>query len=84
MAKSYMGAMVQYCGHDAAFIADIFLIGEVNVVKAGLNKHIDAQLMRPARAQNPTHSMSDSPAAGCWMPDRGVFIVPANQVKELK
>jgi hypothetical protein len=82
MSKAYMGAIVQYCGHDATFVADIFQIGNVNVVKAGNEKHIDKQLRRPAK--NATHSLSDFPSPGCWMPQRGVFVVPEKQVKELK
>ena len=34
MSKAHMGATVKYCGHDGTFIADIFVVGNVNVVRA--------------------------------------------------
>lgn len=82
MAEAYMGAVIHYCGHDAVFVADIFRIGDVNVIKAGNEKPIEKQLKRPAK--NATHHLSDFPHSGCWMPQRGVFVVPEKQVKILK
>jgi len=81
MSKAKMGATVQYCGHDGTFVADIFRVGNVNVVKANGPVTPDS-IRRPA--QNATHHLMDFPLAGFWRPDIGVFVVPKAQVKELK
>lgn len=81
MSKPKMGAKVQYCGHNGTFVADIFLIGDVNVVRA--NGPVNAgNLERPAK--HPTHHLMDFPQAGFWSPDRGIFVVPKAQVKECR
>lgn len=74
-----MGAIVQYCGHDATFIADIIQVGDACVVVA--NGDIDKHLRRPAR--DATHHVIDFPKAGYWSPRRGILVVPADQVKVL-
>lgn len=79
MSKAKSGALVQYCGHNAMFIADIYEINGVNVVRA--NGPVDKHLIRPAK--EPTHHMVDFPRAGFWKPDLGVFVVPSKQVREL-
>ena len=81
MSKAKMGTIVQYCGHDGFFVADIFKVGNVNVVKANGPVTPDS-IRRPA--QNATHHLVDFPSAGFWRPDIGVFVVPKAQVKELK
>lgn len=81
MSKAAMGAVVQYCGHDGTFIADIFEIDGVNVVRTSFSVTLD-KLERPA--VNATHLLKDYPRAGFWRPDLGVFVVPGNQVTELK
>lgn len=76
-----MGAVVQFCGHDGTFIADIFNINGVNVVVA--NGEVTTEnLTRPAKGA--THHLNDFPQEGCWKPHRGFFVVPERQVKELK
>lgn len=80
MSEAYMGARVHYCGHDGWFVADIFRIGNVNVVKAN-GPITNSNIKRPAK--DCTHHLSDFPAAGCWCPDRGIFVVPEQQVKKL-
>lgn len=80
MSDAAMGARVQYCGHNGWFIADIFRIGDVCVVKAN-GPVTPGNIQRPAK--DCTHHVSDFPAPGCWMPERGVFVVPHKQVKKL-
>jgi hypothetical protein len=79
MAKAHMGAWVQYCGHNGCFIADIWEVGNANVVVASmpvLPETLDRQ-------HKPTHHMQDFPKAGYWKPLRGIFVVPKKQVEEL-
>jgi hypothetical protein len=80
MSKAKMGARVAYCGHDGYFVADIFEIEGVNVVRAN-GKVSGDSIIRPADAA--THHLSDFPGPGFWRPDLGVFVVPSDQVKEL-
>lgn len=79
MAKAKIGALIQYCGHNAMFVADIYEIDGVNVVRA--NGPIEQHLIRPAKGA--THHVKDFPKAGFWKPHLGIFVVPAAQVKEL-
>jgi hypothetical protein len=82
MSKPRMGARVLFCGHKGTFVADIFKVGNVNVVRA--NGKVDpASLNRDLVNKPPTHRMSDLPEAGFWRPDLGVFVVPQTQVKEV-
>lgn len=78
--KSHMGAKVQYCGHDASFYADIIDLNGVCLV-VGMPK-IDNVLARPA--VNCTHHLKDFPRVGYWSPLRGFFMVPSNQVIDLR
>jgi len=73
------GAIVQYCGHDATFIADIVTVADAVVIRA--NGPIEKNLRRPARGA--THHVMDFPKAGYWNPQLGVLVVPAAQVKVL-
>ena len=81
MSKAYMGARVMYCGHNGWFVADIFRIGNVNVVKA--NGPITESTLVRGKNEEATHNVSDFPSAGCWAASRGFLVVPASQVKEL-
>jgi len=80
MSKAKMGATVQYCGHDGTFVADIFKIGNVNVIKAN-GLVTPGNIRRPA--QKATHHLVDFPSAGFWRPDIGIFVVPQAQLEEL-
>lgn len=91
MSKAKMGAIVQFCGHDVSFIADIYEIEGVNVVRASGpvdTNHAKTKPTAKNAAMRPagkcTHSVVDFPNNGFWRPDLGVFVVPAAQVKELK
>jgi hypothetical protein len=75
-----MGALVQFCGHDGYFVADIHRVGNVNVVKAN-GAVTPGNITRPAKGA--THHMVDMPTAGYWNPKIGVFVVPEEQVTEL-
>lgn len=77
-----IGALVMYCGHDGWFVADIFRVGDACVVKAG-GPVTPANIVRGC-SDEATHHLVDFPSAGCWCPDRGVFVVPAAQVRELR
>jgi hypothetical protein len=81
--KTTMGAMVLYCGHNGAFIADLIEIEGVTVVRP--NGPIDlVKLDRGVTTvRSATHHLTDSPTAGFWRPDLGVFVVPSAQVKAL-
>jgi hypothetical protein len=81
MSDSKMGAAVAYCGHDGYFIADIFTVGNCNVVRA--NGKVTAENIK-RQATGATHHLSDFPVPGFWRPDLGVFVVPKAQVKKLK
>ena len=80
MSKAAIGAIVQYCGHDGTFVADIFVVGNTNVVRASRNVSPE-NLERPARGA--THLVSDFPIRGFWRPDLGIFVVPQKQVVNL-
>jgi len=79
VSAAKMGAIVLYCGHAGWFTADIFLVEGVNIVKANGPVNGD-NLVRTNLDTVPTHHLSDFPKAGCWIPERGVFVVPENQV----
>lgn len=81
MAKAKIGALVQYCGHDGCFVADIFEIEGCNVVRAN-GKVNGGNLIRPAKGA--THHLIDFPVAGFWSPQLGVFVVPVAQVQEIE
>ncbi len=82
MSKPAMGARVQFCGHDGWFIADIHVVGNVNIVRA--SEPVNANMLnRPAKG-NVTHHLIDFPNSGYWGADVGVFVVPTSQVKEIK
>lgn len=74
-----MGARVLYCGHSGWFVADIFLVGNANVIKA--NGPIDPGKLVRGRDDEATHHVVDFPKAGCWAPQRGFLVVPEGQVK---
>lgn len=84
MAKARMGARVRFCGHvNAWFVADIYEIEGVNVVVA--NGDLKKFLHRNKEEyDDATHHMVDFPKAGYWKESRGFFVVPKDQVKELK
>jgi hypothetical protein len=81
MSKAAMGALVQFCGHDGYFLADIFVVAGANVVRAS-HKVTAGNITRPATGA--THHLTDFPTAGFWRPELGVFVVPQDQVRELK
>ena len=78
MAKPAIGATILYCGHEATFLADIWEINGVNVVRASSSP---INLSRPATKA--THQIRDFPVAGFWRPDLGIFVVPEKQVISL-
>lgn len=80
MSEAAIGARVKYCGHDGYFIADIFKIGDCNVVRANGPVTGDT-IQRPAK--NITHELTDFPKAGFWGSHIGVFVVPCEQVKKV-
>ena len=81
MSKPYSGACVLFCGHDATFIADIWTVGNVNVVVG--NAPIEKSLSYGNKKGVPTHHLIDFPKPGYWSKSSAVFVVPTNQVKEL-
>jgi hypothetical protein len=81
MSKAAIGARVLYCNHSGYFIADIFEVEGVNVVRAN-GKVTPGNLIRTS-PDSCTHHMTDFPKTGFWRPDLGVFVVPKSQVKAL-
>lgn len=83
MSSAKMGATVLYCGHAGTFVADIFDVAGANVVRA--NGRVTADNLNRANPdERATHHLIDFPQAGFWRPDIGVFVVPRDQVLELK
>lgn len=80
-AKATIGAVVQYCGHNGSFVADIYRVGNATVVRASEPVTM-AGLDRTLGAVR-THRVQDMPVRGFWRPDLGVFVVPMAQVTEL-
>jgi hypothetical protein len=83
LSKPAIGAHVMYCGHNGWFLADIFKIGNVNVVRAAAAK-VDPGKLHRDDPEGATHHLKDFPTTGFWRPDLGVFVVPASQVTEIK
>jgi hypothetical protein len=79
MSESKIGAKVLYCGHNGWFIADIFKIGNVNVVRA--NGEVTPGNINRQNLDEATHQIEDFPVGGFWRPDIGVFVVPEDQVQ---
>ena len=80
--QARMGAVVKYCGHNGVFPADIFVIDGVAAVLANGPITPD-NIIRDGHIGDPTHHLLDFPVAGMWEPRRGVFVVPADQVRVL-
>ena len=81
MAKPKSAAYVLYCGHAGFFLADIWKVGNVNVVRA--NGPVTPSNIIRKNIGRATHSLEDFPETGFWKPDLGVFVVPEKQVVEL-
>ena len=81
MSKPAMGARVRYCNHAGTFIANIFVVGNCNVVRA--NGPVTYENLDRAPLDGATHYLRDFPTAGFWRPDLGVFVVPFGQVQSL-
>lgn len=79
-----MGAFVRYCGHNGVFVADIFLVGNANVVKANGPVTGDNLLRDPHIVGAATHHITDFPHPGVWCPERGFFVVKKTQVREVQ
>lgn len=85
MSKAAQGATVRYCGHKATFTADIFLVGNANVVRP--DGPIDLKTLNTDEEvykSQATHELVDFPTVGFWRPDLGVFVVPEKQVIKLR
>jgi hypothetical protein len=80
--KTTMGAEVLYCGHNGTFVADIIEIEGAVVVRPNGPVKLDRLKRDMASVRAATHHLTDSPTAGFWRPDLGVFVVPAAQVKK--
>jgi hypothetical protein len=74
------GVRVIYCGHNGWFIADVYWWGDTCLV------HTDgpvsgSSLNRPA--VDCDYQLSDSPVAGFWNPQKGIFMVPKSQMTKV-
>lgn len=88
MAKSRVGARVQYCAHNAYFVADIHTLGEYNIVVGNVKPNGGLDLIFPSDEvrhgfTKPTHHLTDMPPGGYFNDRRGIFVVPKSQVIEL-
>lgn len=86
MAKPAIGAKVMFCGHNGWFLADIWKVGNVNVVRAAVHPETPYAFQCGLERESPeeaTHQLVDFPEAGFWRPDLGVFVVPEAQVTEI-
>ncbi len=81
MSKPFMGAIVQFCGHRGTFIADIWEVGDANIVHA--SREVNGDTLERDNYNEATHHLADFPKAGFWKPRIGVFVVPKDQVTEL-
>ena len=77
-----MGARVKFCGHDGWFVADVHRVGNVNVVVA--NGPVKASNINRKSLETITHEMVDYPSGGYWGEHRGIFVIPEDQVTEVK
>jgi len=80
MAKAYVGALVRYCGHLGTFVADIYEVGNANVIHPSTPVTMENLNRDPVDYEHATHHMVDHPVGGFWRPRIGVFVVPAKQV----
>ena len=78
MSKATIGAHVKFCNHAGWFTADIYKIGNVNVVRA--NGPVTTDNIVRDDQEAITHELRDFPVSGFWRPDLGVFVVPESQV----
>lgn len=76
--KAAIGARVMYCGHAGYFIADIFHFNGVCAIKAN-GPITPANIVREG-LENATHHVEDAPFRGFWCPERGVLVVPEDQL----
>jgi len=81
MAQATIGANILFCGHRGHFIADVYVVGNCNVVRA--SREVTPSNLDRTMVHRATHHISDYPTAGFWRPDLGVFVVPASQLVEL-
>ena len=82
MAQAYMGARVMFCGHAGYFVADIWHVGNVNIVHASSPVTGDTVIREDVELA--THQLVAFPVAGFWKPLKGLFVVPEEQVKVIK
>lgn len=76
MACWKTGAIVEYCGHNATFRADIWRFAGAVVIRA--NGPIREEILtRPAKG--PRYLFEDHPDSGFWRPDLGIFVIPETQ-----
>jgi len=81
------GAIVHMLAHDLVFHADLYLVGGAMVVRANGPLKRDSNCWPSTAAfcqdHKPTYELHDRPSAGFWREDLGIFVVPADQLKEL-
>lgn len=75
-----MGVRIQYCGHDASFVADVYDFGDTVAIHKGSPLDL-ATVDRPAGACD--FLLTDFPTGGMWKPSIGVFVVPSTQLRPI-
>lgn len=77
-----IGARLMYCGHDGWFIADVIPVGDACTVRAS-GPVTPSNIVRGENHLATLH-MVDFPGPVAWMPDLGVFVVPARNIRILR
>lgn len=80
--RAKVGAVVRYCGHNGAFIADILPVGTAMVVRASAPVTMEKLNRSEKFFASATHHISDH-LGGFWRPELGVFVVPVAALEEL-
>jgi len=80
--KVILGAVVQYCGHNGSFVADIYIVEGVTATVVANGPVTPENLLRNDSCVA-THHLTSSPDTGCWKPNRGFFSVPVTQLSDL-
>lgn len=79
-----IGAVIRYCGHVGCFTADVYTVGNAVVVNAGGPLFMENLDRSPQTWDNADYHLIDFPVAGFWKPQKGIFVVPASQLKRVK
>jgi hypothetical protein len=75
------GAVIHLLAHDLIFHADLYEIEGAIVVRANGPLERDHNCWQKGHQDHPDYELHDTPFAGFWRDDLGLFVVPADQVR---